>query len=80
MTQYETELSKARKEAKLEISTLQKLYQNIMETELRSSQKNIDEFLITVLDSFHIKKDQVLFSLENEIDSLSTQIITKLLA
>lgn len=78
--QYENELAKARKEAQLEISTLQKLHKNILETEARSSQKIIDEFLTKITNSFKMKKDKVLVSLESEIDSLSSQIISKILA
>lgn len=78
--QYETELGKARKEAQLEISTLQKLHKSILETEARSSQKVIDEFLVKITNSFKAKKDKVLVSLESEIDSLSSQIISKILA
>jgi len=78
--QYETELAKARKEAQLEISTLQKLHKSILETEARSSQKVIDEFLVKITNSFKAKKDKVLVSLESEIDSLSSQIISKILA
>jgi F-type H+-transporting ATPase subunit b len=80
ITKYENELDKIRKEAQVEISTLQNLYKNILETELRSSQKVIDEFLIKVFNSFHLKNDKILFSLENEIESLSRRIILKLLA
>lgn len=78
--QYETELGKARKEAQLEISTLQKLHKSILETEARASQKVIDEFLVKITNSFKAKKDKVLVSLESEIDSLSSQIISKILA
>lgn len=78
--QYEYELGKARKEAQLEIYTLQKLHKNVLETEARSSQKTIDEFLLKITTSFKSKKDKVLFSLESEIDSLSSQIISKILA
>lgn len=78
--QYESELAKARKEAQLEISTLQKLHKSILETEARSSQKAIDEFLVKITNSFKVKKDKVLVSLESEIDSLSSQIISKILA
>jgi F-type H+-transporting ATPase subunit b len=78
--QYETELGKARKEAQLEISTLQKLHKSILETEARASQKIIDEFLVKITNSFKVKKDKVLVSLESEIDSLSSQIISKILA
>ena len=78
--QYESELAKARKEAQLEISTLQKLHKSILETEAKSSQKVIDEFLVKITKSFKVKKDKVLVSLESEIDSLSSQIISKILA
>lgn len=78
--QYEHELGKARKEAQLEISTLQKLHKSILETEARSSQKTIDAFLLKITTSFNSKKDKVLVSLESEIDSLSSQIISKILA
>jgi F-type H+-transporting ATPase subunit b len=78
--QYETELAKARKEAQVEISTLQKLHKSILETEARSSQKVIDTFLVKITNSFKLKKDKVLVSLESEIDSLSSQIISKILA
>lgn len=78
--QYESELAKARKEAQLEISTLQKLHKSILETEARSSQKTIDDFLVKITNSFKVKKDKVLVSLESEIDSLSSQIISKILA
>ena len=78
--QYEAELGKARKEAQLEISTLQKLHKSILETEARASQKIIDEFLVKITNSFKVKKDKVLVSLESEIDSLSSQIISKILA
>jgi F-type H+-transporting ATPase subunit b len=80
MTDYEIELAKARNKAKVEISTLQKLYKNIIETELRISQKTIDKFLIEVMNSFQTKKDKVIFSMENDIEVLSIQIISKLLA
>ncbi len=78
--QYEIELAKARKEAQLEISTLQKLHKNILETEAKSSQKLIDEFLLKITDSFKLKKEKILTNLESEIDSLSSQILSKILA
>lgn len=78
--QYESELAKARKEAQLEISTLQKLHKSILESEARASQKMIDDFLVKVTNSFKVKKDTVLSSLEGEIDSLSAQILSKILA
>jgi F-type H+-transporting ATPase subunit b len=78
--QYEKELAKARKEAQVEISTLQKLHKTILETETKLSQKLIDEFLTKFTTNLKIKKEKVLLGLENEIDSLSSQIISKILA
>jgi F-type H+-transporting ATPase subunit b len=80
ITQYENELGKARKEAQLEISTLQKLNRNILETEARTSQKIIDEFVLTITNKFKTQKDEVLVSLESEIDSLTSLMISKILA
>src|SRR6476469_3181741 len=71
--QYEKELAKARKEAQIEISTLQKLHKTILETETKLSQKLIDKFLTQFTTSLKIKKEKVLLGLEREIDSLSSQ-------
>jgi F-type H+-transporting ATPase subunit b len=79
-TQYENELAKARKEAQIEISTSQKFYKEILEIESRTSQKYIDEFLGKITTNFNIKKQKLLTSLETEIDSISNQIISKILA
>ena len=78
--QYETELAKARKEAQVEIAGLQKLHKTILETENRASQQTIDQFLTKFTNSLKLKKDKVLTGLESEIDSLSSQIISKILA
>jgi F0F1-type ATP synthase membrane subunit b/b' len=79
-TQYENELAKARKEAQIEISTSQKFYKEILEIESRTSQKYIDEFLGKITTNFNIKKQKLLTSLGTEIDSISNQIISKILA
>jgi F-type H+-transporting ATPase subunit b len=79
-TQYENELAKARKEAQVEISTSQKFYKEILEIESRTSQNYIDEFLSKITTNFDAKKQKVLVSLESEIDSISNQIISKILA
>ncbi|CAM9107129.1 unnamed protein product [Chrysoparadoxa australica] len=80
MKQYDTQLNKARKEAQLEITTSQKLYKEILENETNTSQKFIDQFSSKITDNFYTKKEDVLKSLENEIDSLSNEIISKILA
>jgi F-type H+-transporting ATPase subunit b len=77
---YKTELDKAKKIAQTEISIAQKLYKEILDIETRKSQKSIDDFLDVITNNFVVKKDQALASLEGEIDSLSTQIISKILS
>lgn len=80
LKQYENELLKARKEAQLEILTLKKLHKSILETEVKSSQKIIEGFIKMISASLKVKKYEVFFTLENEIDSLSKKIILKILA
>ena len=73
-------LDKAKKIAQTEISIAQKLYKEILDIETKKSQKSIDDFLDVITNNFVVKKDQALASLEGEIDSLSTQIISKILS
>jgi F-type H+-transporting ATPase subunit b len=80
ITQYEKELAKARKEAQVEMSSLQKLHKTILETETKASQKDIEDFLSKFATRLKMRKDKVLLGLESEIDSLSSQIISKILA
>nr|YP_010156487.1 ATP synthase CF0 B' subunit subunit II [Laminaria rodriguezii]QQY85122.1 ATP synthase CF0 B' subunit subunit II [Laminaria rodriguezii] len=76
---YETKTSKARKAAKLDLLTYQKLYKDILEEKMKSSQLFIDKFLIETTENFENNKDRILTSFDNEIDSLSSQIMAKLL-
>ena len=76
---YESELIITKKEAKLEITELQKLQQEKFNTELKISQKNIESLIQTVLESFNNKKFITLNNLENEIKILSNQMLNKLL-
>nr|YP_010445105.1 ATP synthase CF0 subunit II [Macrocystis pyrifera]UTJ90606.1 ATP synthase CF0 subunit II [Macrocystis pyrifera]WKF19318.1 ATP synthase CF0 beta' subunit [Macrocystis sp.] len=77
---YEAKISKARKAAKLDLLTYQKLYKDILEEKMKSSQLFIDKFLIETTENFENNKDNILTSFDNEIDSLSSQIMAKLLA
>lgn len=77
---YKTELDKIKKEAQVEIIASQKLYKEVLEIETQTSKKQIDEFLDKTTESFGIRKNQVIASLENEIDTLSSQITSKILA
>nr|YP_011005664.1 ATP synthase CF0, subunit B' [Cutleria multifida]WAM62668.1 ATP synthase CF0, subunit B' [Cutleria multifida] len=76
---YEKKASKARKAAKLDLLTYQKLYKEILDEKMKSSQLFIDKFLIETTTNFESNKDEILNSFDNEIDSLSSQIMTKIL-
>ena len=76
---YESELIITKKEAKLEITELQKIQQEKFNNELKTSQKNIESLIQTVLESFNNKKFITLNNLENEIKILSNQMLNKLL-
>ena len=76
---YESELVITKKEAKLEITELQKIQQEKFNNELKLSQKHIETLIQTVLESFTNKKSTTLNNLENEIKILSNQMLNKLL-
>jgi F-type H+-transporting ATPase subunit b len=76
---YESELILTKKEAKVEITELQKMQQEKFNSELKISQKNIEILVQTVLESFNNKKFITLNNLENDIEILSNQILKKLL-
>nr|YP_011005323.1 ATP synthase CF0, subunit B' [Chorda asiatica]QWK43067.1 CF0 subunit II [Chorda asiatica]WAM62186.1 ATP synthase CF0, subunit B' [Chorda asiatica] len=75
---YEKKTSKARKAAKMDILIYQKLYKDILEEKMKSSQIFIDKFLVETTENFENNKDNILTSFDNEIDSLSNQIMTKI--
>ena len=76
---YESELILTKKEAKLEVTELQKIQQEKFNNELKISQQNIESLVQTVLESFNNKKFITLNNLENEIKILSNQMLNKLL-
>ena len=78
-TQYEEETAKVRNAAKLDIITYQKLYKDILENKMKSSQIYIDKFINETTISFDTNKESILISLDNEIDSISNEIISKVL-
>jgi F-type H+-transporting ATPase subunit b len=77
-TQYEQELLNTKKEAKIEISKLQKIQKERFDSELRISQTYLDQLVQKVLENFANKKSQVVNNLQAEIDTLSTQMLNKL--
>ena len=76
--QYEQELANVRKEAQLEITNSQKIHKEILEAELKISQKYIDNLLDVIQKDLLAKKDTALNSLDDIVKSLSTDIETRL--
>lgn len=76
--QYEQELTNVRKEAQLEITNSQKIHKEILETELKVSQKYIDNLLDTITKDLLTKKDIALNSLDEIVKSLCVDIETRL--
>jgi F-type H+-transporting ATPase subunit b len=76
--QYEQELTSVRKEAQLEITNSQKIHKEILETELKTSQKSIDNLLDTITKDLLGKKDIALNSLDEIVKSLCIDIETRL--
>jgi F-type H+-transporting ATPase subunit b len=76
--QYEQELTSVRKEAQLEITNSQKIHKEILETELKLSQKYIDNLLDTITKDLLNKKDIALNSLDEIVQSLCVDIETRL--
>lgn len=76
--QYELELVKTRKEAQLEISIAQRSHKKILELEVQSSQKIFDSYLTNITNNLKAEKSEILTSLEEEIDSLSNEIMIKI--
>src|SRR5210317_2083520 len=76
--QYEEELDTVRKEAQLEITNSQKIHKEILEIEINISQKYIDNLLETITKDHLDKKNTALNSLDSIVQSLSTEIETRL--
>ena len=76
--QYEEELSKVRKETQAEIANSQKIHKEILDIELNISQKYIDNLLDTITQDLLTKKEIALNNLDEIVQSLATNIETKL--
>nr|QWK41787.1 CF0 subunit II [Protohalopteris sp.] len=77
--EYEKKTSQARKAAKLDLVIYQKLSKEILEEKVKTSQASIDKFLNEMTNNFEQNKESILTSFENEIESLSGQIMSKIL-
>nr|YP_009326995.1 ATP synthase CF0 B' chain subunit II [Pleurocladia lacustris]ANS57581.1 ATP synthase CF0 B' chain subunit II [Pleurocladia lacustris]ANS57726.1 ATP synthase CF0 B' chain subunit II [Pleurocladia lacustris] len=76
---YEKKTSKARKAVALDLLIYQKLYKDILEEKMKSSESVIDKFLIETTKNFEENKGNILKSFDTEIYSLSKQIMKKLI-
>jgi F-type H+-transporting ATPase subunit b len=76
--QYEQELANVRKEAQFEITNSQKIHKEILEVELKISQKYIDNLLDSIQKDLSAKKEIALNSLDDIVKSLSADIETRL--
>ena len=76
--QYEQELANVRKKAQLEITNSQKIHKEILEIELNNSQKYIDNLLDIIQKDLIAKKSTALNSLDEIVQSLCTDIETRL--
>jgi F-type H+-transporting ATPase subunit b len=76
--QYEEELTSVRKEAQLEITNSQKIHQEILDLEINISQKYLDNLLDTITNDFENRKTIALNNLEASVQSLCSEINTKL--
>jgi F-type H+-transporting ATPase subunit b len=76
--QYEQELANVRKEAQLEITNSQKIHKEILDAELKISQKYIDNLLDIIQKDLLAKKETALNSLDDIVKSLSKDIETRL--
>jgi len=75
---YEEELLIVRKTAQQDLATSQKINKEILELELQTSQKYINDLLTKIFADFGAKKEKVLVTLEGETTALSNQILDKL--
>jgi len=77
-TQYEQELEDVRKQAQLEITKSQKIHKEILEVEVNISQKYIDNLLDNITKDLLTKKEIALNNLDEIVQSLATNIETRL--
>jgi F-type H+-transporting ATPase subunit b len=77
-TKYEQELEDVRKQAQLEITKSQKIHKEILEVEVNISQKYIDNLLDTITKDLLAKKEIALNNLDEIVQSLATDIETRL--
>ncbi len=77
---YEKKTSKARKIVEQDLLTYQRLYKDLLDDKMKALQLLIDEFLFNTIVDAENNKKSVLASFETQVDSLTNEMIVKLLA
>ena len=79
IVQYEQELIATKKEARTEITKLQKIQKERFDSELKISQENVDKLVQKILNNFSNKKAKVIDNLQNEnLDVINKNLKTKI--
>ena len=77
---YEQELAKSRKEAQEIIRLSQQEAQEIVSTDIKKAKQEAETLVIDTAIQLNTKKEEVIKTLENQVDVLSEQIKKKLLS
>lgn len=79
-SKYERKTSKARKVVELDLVTYQRLYKDLLDNKLTNLQLFIDEFLLITIQNAEKNKQVILKSFDTQIESLTNEMMLKLLA
>lgn len=77
---YEKKTSRARKIVELDLLIYQRLYKDLLDDKMKSLQFIIDEFLLTIMLNSEKNKETILNSFDTQVESLTNDMIVKLLA
>lgn len=77
---YEKKTSKARKIVEVDLIMYQKLYKDLLDNKIASLQLFIDEFLLVTIQNAEKNKEVMLKGFDTQIDSLTNEMMLKLLA
>ena len=77
---YEKALAESRKQAQNTIRKSQKEAQDIVSVNIKQAQKDAESLVYEASQQLNIQKEQALKTLEDQVDSLSQQIKSKLLS
>nr|YP_009455755.1 ATP synthase CF0 B' chain subunit II [Dictyopteris divaricata]YP_010205262.1 ATP synthase CF0 B' chain subunit II [Grateloupia livida]AQZ24966.1 ATP synthase CF0 B' chain subunit II [Dictyopteris divaricata]UAV85831.1 ATP synthase CF0 B' chain subunit II [Grateloupia livida] len=79
-SKYEKKTSRARKVVELDLLMYQKLYKDLLDDKMKSLQFFIDEFLMVTIKNSETSKEIILKSFDTQIESLTNEMMVKLLA